>query len=114
MPAAAKRKRNAKDDGSAPKKGKMGMVARREFHNQYYQGVDTLELEGCGLGSYLFGSPDLTFHSPLDEPMWFEIMSGQETGDKAISSIHFRGHGKGLQDILAPSFILPFPHIGQY
>jgi hypothetical protein len=112
MPAGGKRKRTAKDGGSTPKRPKMSKAALRDFQMQYYQGVDALELEGCGSGTYLLGSPNITFHCPMDGLMWFEIMSG--TKGAGTGCIRLCAPGKYPQDVLAPTFVVPFRHVGQY
>lgn len=95
--------------GSAPKRSKKANAESREWQIQYYQGVSALELpRGLGCGSYLLGSPDLTFHSPLDGLMWFEIMSGMEgpgTGGIRLCAV-------SDDPILRPTFVVPFQHVG--
>lgn len=112
MPVRVKRKRTAKNGGSAPKRSKKANAESREWQIQYYQGDSALELSGVGCGSYLLGSPNLNFHSPLDGLMWFEIMSMM--GDPGTGSICLHAVSEDPDDILAPTFVFPFQNVGQY
>lgn len=112
MPVRAKRKRTAKNGGSAPKRSKKANAESREWEIQYYQGDSALELSGLGCGSYLLGSPYLDFHSPLEGLMRFEIMSGMK--GSGTGSIRLRAFSEDPDDILSPLFVFPFQHVGQY
>lgn len=117
MPAAAKRKTTAKKGGSTSKKaktgGSMSKKARLDLNErQYYQDIDHSELGSWfGCGTYLFGTPDLTFQSPMDGLMWFEIMSG--TGDPGTGGLRLCASYEDPKDFDTPTFMIPFQNVGE-
>lgn len=108
MPAGAKRKRGAQKGSANSKKVKCSTEDRQ----QYYQGVDILELSGLGCGTYLLGTPGFTFQSPLEGVMRFEVMSG--TKGPGTGGIRLCGPSKGPRDVDSPVFMVPFRHVGEH
>lgn len=117
MPAAAKRKTTAKKGGSMSKKAKKGCSMSKKARlnlneDQSYQEIDHSELGSWfGCGSYLFGTPELTFQSPIDGLMRFEIMSG--TGDPGTGGLRLCASYEDPKDFDTPTFMIPFQIVGE-
>ncbi|KAL1864592.1 hypothetical protein Daus18300_007609 [Diaporthe australafricana] len=107
MPAGAKRKRNATEQGSAPEKTSEELKELKALEDQYYQGLDMSKIgPGLGCGECLLKTPLLTFQSPVMGLMSIEIMSGT------------RGPGTGgfrfsARDETSTTFLVPFQHVEQ-
>lgn len=109
MPPAAKRKTTTKKGGSTSKKPRVDLN-----ENQYYQGVSQYEFtSGPGHGSCLLEIPNLTFQSPVDGLMRFEVDSGMER--PGTGGFRLGVPCEDTQDVVnSPTFMVPFQHVGQY
>ncbi|KAM5356270.1 hypothetical protein ACJ41O_002916 [Fusarium nematophilum] len=88
----------------------MTKAERREWIQQYYQGVSVLELAGFGCGSSTFSGPKFDFVSPFQDKGKIEIMSGTKgPGSGGIRIIRGNPSDPRQSNI----FMVPFRHIEQ-